>query len=110
MTRLTNEQKAARLDILAAEMEHADNGAADAALLRECAAIMRERNPDDALWEVQYERRYKRYDLCVCENFDGKWRWTAATRSGLPMMANVANSLPAAQAAAVAWCDSQEGK
>jgi hypothetical protein len=49
---VSNAQKAQRLEEIAAEMEHADNGAADAALLRESAAMWRERGDDEsAQWD-----------------------------------------------------------
>ena len=101
---LTNAQKAQRLEQMAESKLPAD-----AALLRECAGMMRERNPDDAMWEVEYQRRYKRYELCVGENYDGVWHWTA-TRSGLQSGYGTEHTLDAAQAAAVAWVDGQEGK
>jgi hypothetical protein len=105
-----NDQKAQRLEELAdntlARIDHKD-----AALLRESAAMWRERNPDDALWELEYQRRYKRHDLFVGEGLESKWYWSASYRGTYNPIANGdAPSLPAAQAAAVAWVDAQEGK
>jgi hypothetical protein len=129
--RTINEQKAKRMEKMAAEFSqaqvadktqweargfHPDYGpfvdrqkdlAERAALLRESAALWRDRHPDDALWELEYQRRYKRFDLCVGEGFDGLWRW-CATRSGLQAGCGTAPTLAAAQAAAVAWVDRQE--
>jgi hypothetical protein len=79
----------------------------DAALLRESAALWRDRDPEDALWELEYQRRYKRFDLCVGENFAGHWEWSA-THCGLRYRQGTAETLRAAQAAAVAWVDAQE--
>jgi hypothetical protein len=115
---LSNEQKAARLEEIAdnrqARAEEwlvgiaCEVALADAALLRECAAMMRERNPEDAVWELEYQRRYRRFDLCVGENFDGKWHWSASY-GGVRYKTGDAVSLAAAQAAAVAWVDAAEG-
>lgn len=106
---MTNPQKAQRLEEMAAYM--AENGlwSDDAPLLRESAAMWRERNPDDALWELEYQRRYKRIDLCVIEGFTGQWQWSA-TRNGAHAWSGWEHTLPAAQSAAMAWVDAQEGK
>ena len=113
---MTNEEKAKRLELWA-EVDEAGykrnpgmpHLLENATLLRESAALWRERHPDDALWELEYQRRYKRFDLCIGEGFDGLWRW-CATRSGLQAGCGTAPSLPAAKAAAVAWVDAQEGE
>jgi hypothetical protein len=116
---LSNEQKAARLEEIAdnrqARAEEwlvgiaCEVALADAALFRECAAMMRERNPEDAVWELEYQRRYRRYDLVAGEGFDGKWHWSACY-CRLRDKTGDAVSLSAAQAAAVAWVDGQEGQ
>jgi len=80
-----------------------------AALLRESAALWRERHPDDALWELEYQRRYKRFDLAVFENFIGNWHWSA-TYGGLQDQSGTAPSLDAAKSAAIQWVDQREGE
>jgi hypothetical protein len=101
---MTNEENAQILDLLAD-----DHDPAIAALLRESAALWRDRHPDDALWELEYQRRYKRFDLCVGEGYDGKWYWTAS-RSGLQSECGSADTLKDAQAAAIQWVDQREGE
>ena len=104
---MTNDQKAARLDILAAEMEHADNGAADAALLRECASLLWER--EAVQWQHvgndEYQAIYKNRTLSVSPR-----GWIAYIASLSSIAHGISMDISAAQAAAVAWCDSQEGK
>jgi uncharacterized cupin superfamily protein len=116
---MDNEMKAKRLEEMAetheflAQYQSAPRGrqelAADAALLLEAAALMRERDSDDALWELEYQRRYKRFDLCAWQGSNGKWHWTA-TRSDLCYRSGEADTVAAAQGSAVAWVDQQEGK
>ncbi len=131
---MTNEQKAKRLEYMAAEADahasragnqalrsepgskdfaryetHRRRWLADAALLHEAAALMRERDPDDLLWELEYQRQYKRFDLCAWQGLNGKWHWTA-TRSDLCYRSGEADTLAAVQAAAIDWVDQQEGK
>jgi uncharacterized cupin superfamily protein len=71
--------------------------------------VMRGRHSNDALWELEYQRRYKRFHLCVWEGLNGKWHWMA-TRSDLCYRSGEADTLAAAQSSAVAWVDQQEGK
>ena len=102
---MTNEQNAKRLEEIAACPLCMESG--DAPLLSEAAALMRERHPEDALWELEYQRKYKRFELCVGENFAGQWEWSA-TYGGLQDQSGTAPSLADAQAAAIQWVDSQE--
>lgn len=113
---MTSEQKAQRLQFLAAEMEHADNGAADAALLRECAGMMRERGAVQvkARWESGsngYYResacRYKGHFLNVLHKRPVVW--IVFKGPGIVQQGDE-RTVAAAQAAAVAWCDAQEAK
>lgn len=79
----------------------------------EAAALMRERRSDDAFWGVEYHRDYRRWQLTVGEFLSGgsAWRWGARYKgSQVCTASNVAPSHAAAQAAAMAWVDQQEGK
>jgi len=104
---MDNEAKAKRLEEISACPLCMESG--DAALLREAAALMRERHPDDALWELEYQRQYKRFDLCAWQGSNGKWHWTA-TRSDLCYRSGEADTLAAVQSAAIQWVDQQEGE
>jgi len=104
---MTIEEKAKRLEEIASCPLCMESG--DAPLLRESAALWRERHPEDALWELEYQRRYKRFHLCVGENFAGQWEWSV-TYGGLQSGCGSADTLDAAKASAVAWVDGQEGK
>jgi hypothetical protein len=104
---MTNEEKAQRLEEIA--QYYIRLGDKDAALLRECAAIWREQ--PDPEWDVEYTLRIKRHDLIVWPSNIGVWKWRVVN---LRLLATVATgqaiTIPAAQAAAVAWVDAQEGK
>ena len=100
---MTKEQKAARLEEIADWYIRPDD--ADAALLREAAAMMRERG--ESGWCRSFERQHKGRMLTITEARPGVWYWYV---DAFPdYSANLADSLEAAQAAAVAWVDEQEG-
>lgn len=117
---MTNEQKAAILDDEAMWKEKIahiaaqgdDNGMgrsedlmARAALLRECAAMMRERG--ESGWTAQFKREYKGKTLAVVEAGPVGWYWYVD--GSADYQAEIAPTLEAAQAAAVAWVDELEG-
>ena len=98
---MTNEQKAAMLECIALGCLEGV-----AALLRECAGMMRERG--ESGWTASFEREHKGRTLTITEARPGRWYWYV---DAFPdYSANLADSLEAAQAAAVAWVDEQEGK
>jgi len=112
---MTNEQKAARLEEMAVNQDRlsvvlfpADSRKAltDAALLREAAAMMRERG--ESGWTAQFEREYKGKTLAVVEAGPVGWYWYVDGSADYE--AEIAPTLEAAQAAAVAWADEQEGR
>ena len=130
---MTNEEKAARLEGMAAKKdfaaEHAKSAVfgggtwvaeftADAALLREAAELMRERCEPDwsvllereykADWAVLWERQYKGRTLSVTQARPGVAYWYVDAFPDYE--ACVADSLGAAKTAAIAWVDGQEGK
>ena len=84
---------------------------ADAALLRECAGMMRERGK--AQW-MKVAGSDSRQTTCyrgwVLEVDEGEvlWSWSADSEKGL--YGYRGPTLEAAQAAAVAWVDEQEGR
>lgn len=101
---MTNGQKAQRLEEIAACplcMESADGK-----LLREAAAMIRERGKSG--WTAQFEREYKGKTLAVVEAGPIGWYWYVDGSADYE--AEIAPTLAAAQAAAVAWVDEQEGK
>ena len=58
-------------------------------------------------WKASFEREYKGRTLTITEARPGRWYWYV---DAFPdYSANLADSLEAAQAAAVAWVDEQEG-
>jgi len=102
---MTIEQKAKRLEELASW----DRWPADAALLRECVAMLRER--DGVRWGNMpgYKSRYigiYRDTFMAIERVSGRelWEWNVGDEYG------TAPTLDAAKAAAIAWVDGQEGK
>ena len=103
---MTNEQKAQRLDEIATH--YIQIGMKDAALLRECAAMMRERGTVE--WVGSDSRQMALYRGWVLEVDEGEvsWRWSADSAKG--RYGYRGPTLEAAQAAAVAWVDEQEGK
>lgn len=112
---MTNEQKAKRLEQMAEEAKlkwDLSEGYSDAALLRESAALWRER--EGVRWEDEGWRRkasYKGYDLNVfaSSHLAGQYVFDIAKNVGRAMN-GYAPTLDAAKAAAVAWVDAQEGK
>ena len=106
---MTNEQKAARLEEIATH--YIQIGMKDAALLRECAGMMRERGTVRWMKVAGSASRqaalYRGWILEVGE--DVAWNWCADSSKDF-FEENLADSLEAAQAAAVAWVDEQEGK
>jgi hypothetical protein len=100
---MTNEQKAARLEEIATH--YIQIGQKDATLLREAAAMMRERG--ESGWTAQFEREYKGKTLAVVEAGPVGWYWYVDGSADYE--AEIAPTLEAAQAAAVAWVDEQEG-
>jgi hypothetical protein len=118
---MTNAQKAQRLERQAVWKERIAHTAAqddgngkersaelliDAALLREAAAMMRERG--ESGWTAQFEREYKGKTLAVVEAGPVGWYWYVDGSADYE--AEIALTLEAAQAAAVAWVDEQEGR
>lgn len=105
---MTNEEKAKRLEDMALIPVFLDRQ--DEALLREAAALMRERRSDDAFWGVEYHRDYRRWQLTVGEFMD-RWRWKVSYKgSEVCAACGRATTHAAAQAAAMAWVDEREGK
>jgi hypothetical protein len=104
---MTNEQKAKRLEEISACPLCMESG--DTPLLRESAALWRERDGDDALWEVEYQRKYKRFELSSWPGSNGKWFW-AVTYLDLCYKSGEMDTLGAAKAAAIAWVDQREGE
>ena len=101
---MTNEQKAQRLNEIATH--YIQIAMKDAALIRECAAMMRERGQPG--WWRQFELEHKGRTLTIAEARPGRWYWYV---DAFPdYSANLADTLEAAQAAAVAWVDEQEGR
>jgi hypothetical protein len=106
---MTNEQKAQRLEEIA---EHYIRiGDKDAALLFECAAMWRERGK--VQWvkvagsATRHMALYRGWLLEIDKN-RGWWNWSV--EAGNFCYGSDADSLQAAQAAAVAWVDEQEGR
>lgn len=108
---MTNEQKAAMLECIALGCLEGV-----AALLRECAGMMRERGGLQwEAWSTGAAAVYKRRIICI-EDWklpaERRFRWDV----GEPDVEyckdafGYADTLEAAQAAAVAWLDEQEGK
>ena len=106
---MTNEQKAARLDEIATH--YIQIGIKDAALLRECAAMMRERGK--VQWvkvagsATRHIALYRGWLLEIDKN-RGWWNWSVEAANFC--YESDADTLEAAQAAAVAWVDEQEGR
>ena len=101
---MTNEQKIARLEEMAYDAAYRDHYA-DAALLRECAAMMRKREAVERDAKGNATR-------------NGLHRWTGpvlngfvslVAKDGRTLHLDWHPTLEAAQAAAVAWVDGQEG-
>jgi len=104
-----NSQHAARLEEMAAYM--AENGlwAQDAPLLRESAAMWRERESADG-WDVEYRKPYKHFWLTI-SNSSSYWVWHVSSSPNRPLMASgYSPTLDAAKAAAIAWVDAQKRK
>ena len=105
----TNEQKAQRLDEIATHCIQI--GMKDAALLRECAGMMRERGTVQwmkvAGWAGRQVALYRGWILAVDEG-EALWSWSADSAKG--RYGYRGPTLEAAQAAAVAWVDGQEGE
>ncbi len=131
---MTHEQKAVKLEEMAANREADSRGLhdlaeklgltelqkqktatiamadADAALLRECAAMMRERGK--VQWvkvagsATRHIALYRGWLLEIDKN-RGWWHWSMEAAN---FYYGRADTLEAAQAAAVAWADEQEGK
>lgn len=109
---LTNEQKAKRLEELAETFECL--GDTDAALLRESAALWRER--DGVRWEecpmgyhiALYRRAFIEIQPFARTMHTIKVRTFNGTYSR--QWSDIVPTLEAAKAAAIAWVDAQEGK
>jgi hypothetical protein len=107
---MTNEQKAAMLEEIADL--YIRIGDKDVALLRECAEMMRERGK--AQWmkvagsATRHFALYRGWVLEVETNL-GRWEWSADAAKDF-FEDNWAPTLEAAQSAAVAWVDEQEGR
>lgn len=117
---MTNKQKAKRLEEMAVSQDRlsvvlfpADSRKAltDAALLRECAAMMRERGKLQWVRVAGSATRqmalYRGWLLEVGEG-DQEWNWLA--ESGKGGDGDEASTLQAARSAAAAWVDEQERK
>ena len=106
---MTNEEKAARLDEIATH--YIQIGMKDAALMRECAGMMRERGT--VQWmkvagsATQQTTCYRGWVLEVDEG-EVSWSWSADSAKG--RYGYRRPTLEAAQAAAVAEVDEQEGR
>ena len=105
---MTNEQKAQRLEELADVC-----AGADAALLREAAQALRER--EAVRWEklrgknVEWRALYRGFNLVVYD-FSSEAVWYALGAHEIKRAGGESDSLAAAQAAAIAWVDGVEGK
>ena len=103
---MTNEQKAAMLECIALGCLEGV-----AALLRECAGMMRERGK--VQWvkvagsATRHIALYRGWLLEIDKN-RGWWNWSVEAANFC--YESDADTLEAAQAAAVAWLDEQEGK
>jgi hypothetical protein len=107
---MTNEQNAKRLEEIGEQCRVGQNVAIiphDADLLRECAAMLRER--DGVRWGNMpgYKSRYigiYRDTFMAIERVSGRelWEWNVGDEYG------TAPTLDAAKAAAIAWVDGQE--
>ena len=106
---MTNDQKAARLDEIATH--YIQIAMKDAALLRECAGMMRERGTVQWMKVAGSASRqvalYRGWILEVDE-IRGWWDWSVEAANF--RYENEEPTLEAAQAAAVAWVDEQEGR
>ncbi len=111
---MTNEEKTERLEEIADNCEgygSYEQRQSDPALLRECAAMMRERGKLQWVRVAGSATRqmalYRGWLLEVGEG-DQEWNWLA--ESGKGGDGDEASTLQAARSAAVAWVDEQEGK
>lgn len=106
---MTNAQKAQRLDEIATH--YIQIGMKDAALLRECAGIMRERGKVQWMKVAGSDSRqmalYRGWFLGVDKNRDW-WNWLVEAANFC--YGSDADTFQAAQAAAMAWVDEQEGR
>ena len=114
---MTNAEKAARLEEMAVSQDRlsvvlfpADSrkALADAALLRECAAMMRERGVSEVQWDKEGGATK-----------NGLYLWVGPVRNGFVALVTKGGRTlhcdwhptpEAARAAAVAWVDGQEGR
>ena len=115
---MTNAQKAQRLDEIATH--YIQIGMKDAALLRECAGIMRERGGiswtsegygSEGYGMVLTSAIYRNRLMAIVGRSGRTFCWTVSKVAAREHEeVGTADSLQAAQAAAVAWVDEQEGK
>lgn len=101
---MTNEQKAARLDEIATH--YIQIGQKDATLLRECAAMMRERGASEVQWHAEGGATK-----------NGLYLWAGPVVNGFASLVQRGRrrlhldwhpTLEAARSAAIAWVDQQE--
>ena len=105
---MTNEQKAARLDEIATH--YIQIGMKDAALIRECAGMMRELGTVQWVYtDTDRSRMTANYKGWMIHAYPSGW-WRCLLDSQIQSAMEDVRTLPAAQAAAVAWVDEQEGR
>jgi hypothetical protein len=106
---MTNEQKAKRLEEISACPLCMESG--DTPLLRESAALWRERDGVRWVhnrWPDDYLAFYAEQLLAV-RRIGASWEWRV-TWGGLLRGSGASDTLDAAKQAAIAWVDAQEGE
>ena len=105
---MTNQEKAQRLEEIATH--YIQIGIKDAALLRECAGMMRERGAVQWVYtDTDRSRMTANYKGWMIHAYPSGW-WCCLRDSQIQTAMEDVRTLPAAQAATVAWVDEQEGK
>ena len=103
---MTNQEKAHRLDEIATH--YIQIGIKDAPLLRECAAMMRERATVQWVYtDTDRSRMTANYKGWMIHAYPSGW-WCCLLDSQIQTAMEDVRTLAAAQAAAVAWVDWME--
>jgi len=110
---MTNEEKTERLEEIADNCEgygSYEQRQSDPALLREAAAMMRERGAVQWVYtDTDRSRMTANYKGWMIHAYPSGW-WCCLLDSQIQTAMEDVRTLPAAQAAAVAWVDEQEGR